>query len=715
MGKIFISYRRDDAQHQADRLYDCLTESFAREDVFMDVDNIPLGVNFVDYLDQKVGQCEILLALIGRDWLAELQRRAEDPTDFVRIEIASALKRGIPVIPVLFDGAPMPSGLDLPDDVRELVQRNGIEIRRVGFREDVARLVNGLNHINSPQSEEAAKLPAPKAKAGKPFDTRIALAALALIALPLGGFGVFKMMERPTATPEGGISSRATPENTSNTDNSGSQSGADASTGKVVEREVEISPPASPDAERSGVQTEQETEDPAARKDIILRLQTALKTLGRYDSGMDGAAGPGTIRAAKGFAVSSRLTAPDLKTAPLEDLEAFTKKVETTARDFEIAESSAWVVAQRTDTVRALQGFLEEYANGAHAEQANLRLNELIKNNQNQFVSETPASSTLNEPELITIKNSKPLAVYEIEFPPKSEEAVTNNNTSDKIYFFDRTGLNRLSIKSGKIDLIYNFTFKDNRGVCVDKYDKFILVGVHSRKIYLFKDEYNGARPSLLSTKELDYNSGWLQCASFADNQFIYAVDGRSMIHKWRILETEPTSRRQLVGGPHPNYHSRFSNGGSLVAIEGNDGTIQLWNTLTARKLKEISSDDDGYRTDVIRNVQFSPNEKLIATYSGRAGLSIWDVSNLNSPIHQLKTDIENPIFVFSQNSKQIALANSKKVQTIDLDSFEKKDYLFDAQKINALAYANGGDKLVAFTQREEKNFVYVYDLTEIK
>jgi len=108
--KIFISYRREDSQHQADRLHAALSRKIPKRNIFIDVDNIPVGVDFVQHLDQQVGQCEVLLALIGPDWLEAKNpetgaRRLDDPKDFVRIEIASALKRGIPVAPVLLDGA----------------------------------------------------------------------------------------------------------------------------------------------------------------------------------------------------------------------------------------------------------------------------------------------------------------------------------------------------------------------------------------------------------------------------------------------------------------------------------------------------------------------------------------------------------------------------------------------------------------------------------
>ncbi|MEO5780209.1 MAG: toll/interleukin-1 receptor domain-containing protein [Arthrobacter oryzae] len=112
MNKILISYRREDSADVTGRIYDRLIQQFGREAVFMDVDSIPLGVDFRVHLDEQVAKCEVFLAVIGRDWMQHLgstgRTRLDDPRDFVRIEIESALKRQIPVIPVLVRGASIP-------------------------------------------------------------------------------------------------------------------------------------------------------------------------------------------------------------------------------------------------------------------------------------------------------------------------------------------------------------------------------------------------------------------------------------------------------------------------------------------------------------------------------------------------------------------------------------------------------------------------------
>src|SRR5580658_7220056 len=111
-GQIFISYRRDDSSAWAGRLSDRLSSYFPSNQIFMDVDTIEPGVDFVEAIEESVGSCDVLIAVIGTDWLTSStrasKRRLEIAEDSVRVEIATALKRDIRVIPVLVEGAAMP-------------------------------------------------------------------------------------------------------------------------------------------------------------------------------------------------------------------------------------------------------------------------------------------------------------------------------------------------------------------------------------------------------------------------------------------------------------------------------------------------------------------------------------------------------------------------------------------------------------------------------
>ena len=164
MSKILISYRREDSADVTGRIYDRLIQQFDRETVFKDVDSIPLGVDFRIYLDEQVAKCEVFLAVIGRDWMKNMgstgKTRLDDPRDFVRIEIESALKRQIPVIPVLVSGASIPPAGRLPVSLQDLSFRNGIPVRPdPDFHRDMDRLIEYLTQqIHGPQ--EKSKEPA---------------------------------------------------------------------------------------------------------------------------------------------------------------------------------------------------------------------------------------------------------------------------------------------------------------------------------------------------------------------------------------------------------------------------------------------------------------------------------------------------------------------------------------------------------------------------
>ena len=148
MSRIFISYRREDTQDAAGRLYDALAQHFGRDQVFMDVDTIPPGVDFVEFIEAEVARCDVLIALIGRQWLTVAdstgRRRLNRPTDFVRMEIVAALRRDIRVVPVLVQGASMPSADELPRPLKGLARRNAVEFRHATWRSDVAALTRDL-------------------------------------------------------------------------------------------------------------------------------------------------------------------------------------------------------------------------------------------------------------------------------------------------------------------------------------------------------------------------------------------------------------------------------------------------------------------------------------------------------------------------------------------------------------------------------------------
>jgi hypothetical protein len=147
-GKIFINYRRGDDPGFTGRLFDRLQEAFEPERLFMDVDNIAPGLDFVRVLEEQVAQCDVLLAIIGKGWTnasdATGARRLDSPDDFVRIEIESALKQDKRVIPVLVGEAQMPRPEQLPEALRTLARRNAVRLTHERFRADAQGLLKAL-------------------------------------------------------------------------------------------------------------------------------------------------------------------------------------------------------------------------------------------------------------------------------------------------------------------------------------------------------------------------------------------------------------------------------------------------------------------------------------------------------------------------------------------------------------------------------------------
>ncbi len=167
-GGIFISYRREDSAGYARLIYDRIVNRVDRDHVFFDVDNIEPGLDFVSILSERVGACDSLVAVIGRQWLTvrddQQRRRIDDPQDFVRIEIEAALKRDIRVIPVLVDGARMPRPEELPDGLKSLSKRQAIEISHTRFDADAENLTRWLRRLEEQRLKLAEAEAARKAE-----------------------------------------------------------------------------------------------------------------------------------------------------------------------------------------------------------------------------------------------------------------------------------------------------------------------------------------------------------------------------------------------------------------------------------------------------------------------------------------------------------------------------------------------------------------------
>lgn len=133
------------------RIRDRLIPHFGEGNVFLDVEDIPLGMDFAECIQNVVGECDAFLAIMGDEWISATEhgaRRLDNPADHVRIEVESALQRKIPLIPVLVRGAEMPGPDVLPESLRKLSMRNAIQVRpNPDFHSDMTRLIQGLEEL----------------------------------------------------------------------------------------------------------------------------------------------------------------------------------------------------------------------------------------------------------------------------------------------------------------------------------------------------------------------------------------------------------------------------------------------------------------------------------------------------------------------------------------------------------------------------------------
>lgn len=193
--RVFLSYRRQDASGHAGRLYDLLVARYGADRVFIDIDAVPLGSEFADAIGRAVASCDVLVALIGRGWLlatdSDGHRRLDDPDDFVRREIESALAQGVVVVPTCVQGAELPQPHDLPPSLTPLVARQGFQLSDTGWRDDVGRLIRRMEATKSDRTDQLAAAAARAAgntgAAGRhrprPSRRVLTIAALGLLAL----------------------------------------------------------------------------------------------------------------------------------------------------------------------------------------------------------------------------------------------------------------------------------------------------------------------------------------------------------------------------------------------------------------------------------------------------------------------------------------------------------------------------------------------------
>ena len=157
--QVFVSYRRGDSPHAAGRLVDRLDEHFK---LFLDVDRIRPGADFTSVVREAVDKSDVLVAVIGLQWLTLAAehggRRIDQPGDWVAEEIGTALRRGTLVIPVLVDGAQMPSRAELPPALADLANRQALKIAHESFAADSRRLIEMIEEMVSTATPQTVDL-----------------------------------------------------------------------------------------------------------------------------------------------------------------------------------------------------------------------------------------------------------------------------------------------------------------------------------------------------------------------------------------------------------------------------------------------------------------------------------------------------------------------------------------------------------------------------
>lgn len=165
MAIVFVSYRRDDSADVTGRIYDDLLKHFKSHDVFMDVDSVPDGADFVKIIQDNVRECQVMLVVIGPNWVGRLpgteKCRIQDPDDFVRLEVESALRRGMPIMPLLVARSSMPDVTMLPGSLHPLTRLNARQVRaNPEFHTDMEKVIIGVERLRADwfAAEERRKL-----------------------------------------------------------------------------------------------------------------------------------------------------------------------------------------------------------------------------------------------------------------------------------------------------------------------------------------------------------------------------------------------------------------------------------------------------------------------------------------------------------------------------------------------------------------------------
>jgi hypothetical protein len=205
---VFINYRRDESAGYAGRIADSFEEYFGEGKVFRDIDSLEPGLDFSEAIERTLESSEVLVAVIGKNWLtatdAAGQRRLENPDDFVRVEIATALKRNMRVIPVLVQGASMPGTDELPEDLAPLTRRNAFELHDTSWRDDIRRLITVIERAITGPS--VATPDEPEVKRPSKILLWWAAGGILMLAAIASLYGLYQITQITNSPPDGTLS-----------------------------------------------------------------------------------------------------------------------------------------------------------------------------------------------------------------------------------------------------------------------------------------------------------------------------------------------------------------------------------------------------------------------------------------------------------------------------------------------------------------------------
>jgi hypothetical protein len=194
---IVISYRRDDSEAVTGRIFDRLTQTFGKEAIFRDIDSIPAGTDFREYIGSVLRQSELLVAIVGPRWLGRTRSnrtRIDDPTDLVRVEVETALETNLPVIPVLVGNARMPDAARLPESLQPFAFRNALKVDSgQDFDNHINRLIRAINGILSTKNNEVER-----SSSNRSVTSRVHLLTYATIVLLVLLGGTAYVFTRPS-------------------------------------------------------------------------------------------------------------------------------------------------------------------------------------------------------------------------------------------------------------------------------------------------------------------------------------------------------------------------------------------------------------------------------------------------------------------------------------------------------------------------------------